>query len=82
MENIEAVEKTIASLKEGWGANCETPDYCDVEKDTGKSLVGWPKNAQDYVHWLDARCQSCRAKEVIDFLTEHLSMLKGEYPIN
>lgn len=57
----------IESLKKGWGADCKVPDVNDG--------IPLPKTAKEYKKWLDVRCQSCRAKETIKFLEEHLSYL-------
>jgi len=64
-----AVRATIRYLKKGWGGNCKTKDYEDH-----KDLFHC-KTPKDYEYWIDARCQSCRAAETIDFLKQHLKYL-------
>lgn len=61
-KEIEACKYLIKRLKAGYGANCKTSDVDDF------GLKQY-KNHQ-------ARCGSCRAKETIDFLKEHIALIK------
>jgi hypothetical protein len=63
----EVILQAIKYLKKDWGADCPAPNLRDVYK---------CKTKKDYTYWLDSRCQSCRAKEVIQFLEKHLSLLE------
>ena len=59
--DIQFWELAIRLLKEEHGANCVNSDLDDFPE-----LVKKPS----------ARCSSCRAKEAIVFLEEHIAMLK------
>ena len=67
-KELEELEKEILFwkkarklLKKGYGANCKTKD-----------LVDFPEMKQD----TSGRCSSCKAKETIDFVSEHIEVLK------
>lgn len=53
-------------LKRGYGCNCETSDLDDF-----KEMYKEPK---DVFH--GGRCASCRAKEICDWIDEHIDLLK------
>lgn len=53
---------TIWFLRRGYGANCETKDTDDF---SDLASDEWP------------RCASCQAKETVDFLEEHIRLLKS-----
>jgi len=51
----------IWSIKRGYGDGCETKDIDDFPE---------LKNSPE------ARCGSCKAKEVVDFLEHHIKLIK------
>ena len=57
----------IWSLKEGYGADCETSDLDDFPEDYKK-----PKDV-----FLSRRCGSCRTKEIINWLEKHIDIIKN-----
>ena len=50
----------------GYGANCETSDLDDFPED-----YKVPKDV-----FLDRRCGSCRAKEVVEWIDKHIELLR------
>ena len=56
----------IWSIKKGYGCNCETSDLDDFpeEHTTAKSV------------FMEGRCASCRAKEVVDWLEAHIKLIE------
>lgn len=54
-------------LKKGYGGNCPTSDLDDFP-----DMYKVPK---DVFH--DGRCASCRAREVIDWIEDHIRLLKS-----
>lgn len=66
-EEILLFEKVKRILKEGYGADCETKDTDDFQqhfKDSNSLKSLYP------------RCASCRAKETIQFIEDHISLIK------
>lgn len=64
--DIEITKRMIQSIKQGYGANCETKDYEDFpELDKPSSTEG--------------RCGSCVASEIIDWLEDRIKLIKGEF---
>ncbi len=51
-------------IRRGYGANCEMPDYIEFP---------------EYSRALNAsyRCASCQAKEVIEWIDEHLILIRS-----
>ena len=49
-------------IRRGYGANCETTD----KEDFGENYLE------------EARCGSCRAKEIIDWLEDHIKLIQGK----
>ncbi len=70
LREVLAIRATIKSVKKGWVSECKKKDYEDF-----KDL---PKSPRAYRMWLNSRCQSCRAEEIVDFLTEHEAFLTRE----
>ena len=56
----------IWSIKRGYGCNCETNDLDDFPDIYQKS--------KDVFN--SGRCASCRAKEITDWLEEHIKLIK------
>ena len=57
---ISLTKKMIATLKKGYGKKCKTWDYEDYQQHL---------NAKD-------RCANCAAQEVIEWLEEHIKVIK------
>ena len=60
-KEIEFWEKAIVILKSGYGNGCKTKDTDDFP-----DLKDNPKS----------RCACCRAKETIDFIKDHIKLIK------
>lgn len=56
-------------LVKGYGGDCKTCDLDDFDNDIKKGNVG---------EWIthDGRCCSCRAKETIKFIDDHIDLLR------
>ena len=50
-------------IRKSYGANCKTPDYEDFGGDHPRELSS------------ASRCGSCRAKEVIDWIEQHIKLI-------
>jgi len=64
-------EKALKILKEGYGADCKTSDLDDFRKTY--------TNKKYKMHRLitaQVRCGSCRAKETMLFIKDHIKLLK------
>ena len=58
----------ILILRRGYGANCRTSDVDDFPEMLNK-------NGSKYVE-SNGRCGSCRAKETIKFIKDHIELIK------
>jgi len=56
-------------IRRGYGADCETSDLDDFEEDYKKS-----KMSEVVSH--NGRCGSCRARETIVWIDQHIDLLK------
>ena len=56
----------IWSIRKGYGCDCETSDL--------KDFPDLYQTTEDV--FKEGRCGSCRAKEVIDWLEEHIKLIK------
>lgn len=63
---IQVTRLMIYLIRKGYGCDCKTSDLDDFSEEyiTAKSVF-----AKD-------RCASCRAKEIIDWLEEHIKLVK------
>ena len=68
-EEIRFWRKAIGILKRGYGADCKTNDLDDFAKD-------FRKMTYDQAISEKRRCGSCRAKETIRFLEDHIDLIK------
>lgn len=68
-KEIEACRYLIKRFKIGYGANCKTSDLDDFDRMYKKG-----KLSKSVI--FSGRCASCRAKEAIIFLKEHIELLK------
>lgn len=71
MNIVNFIEKKVTMLmiyfiEKGYGCDCETSDLDDLP-----DMYKTPKDV-----FKVSRCASCRAKEVVDWLKEHLKLIK------
>jgi len=66
-EEIKLFKQVIRILKRGYGGDCETSDIDD-----------FPEFAKEGAKYVESskRCGSCRAKETMLFLKDHIELLK------
>lgn len=70
ISEIDFWREAIRILKEGYGADCLTKDTDDLYERPDGTL------AKEAGMTEKTRCQSCRAREVITFLEDHIELLK------
>jgi hypothetical protein len=66
MNEIQFWQKAKILIRKGYGANCKVSDLDEFPK--------YYKNPKNVL--LSSRCPSCRAKEIINWIDEHIRLLK------
>lgn len=70
-QEIQFWQKAIELLKAGYGANCEVSDLDDVHKKAIES----ENNSVSEIVTHRGRCFSCKAKEAILFIEQHIEAI-------